>query len=145
MRARPRCTALRLVPPLAALVLLSACGPGQGAASGPVGSVGPTGGSAPAAPAAPSGPQVVVGGADNRFWPPDPTLTASADGTYTLTVAVPDDSDIHTFQSDTANFNSGPVGPGETKTVTFMAPPGTYDLYCLYHFRDGMRGTIALR
>lgn len=144
-RGRSRPAALRLVPPLAGLVvLLSACGEGQGGPSGPVELGGQAEGDVtPTAPAASA--QQVVDGADNQFSPADPTLTAASDGTYTLTVTVPDDSDIHTFQSDTAKFNSGPVGPGETKTVTFRAAPGTYDFYCLYHFRDGMRGTLTLR
>lgn len=87
----------------------------------------------------------IVGGADNQFSPPNPTVTAGADGLYRLTVSVPADSDAHTFQSDTAPFDSGPVAPGQTKTFRFRAHPGKYDFYCLFHIRDGMRGTITLR
>lgn len=126
----------------AALVLLTACESGQAGEAVTAPPPSGTPGASPAQPAA--GAVVIVGGADNRFSPQDPVLERAADGSYAFQATVPDDSDLHTFQSDAAGFNSGAVAPGETVTVTFRAEPGRYEYYCLYHLADGMIGTITL-
>jgi len=47
----------------------------------------------------------------------------------------------HTITSDTGEFDSGPIGPGEQWMWTFIKP-GTYDYHCSYH--EDMSGTIEI-
>jgi len=54
---------------------------------------------------------------------------------------VNNDDKPHTITSDTGEFDSGPIGPGEQWMWTFIHP-GTYDYYCSYH--EEMTGTIEI-
>ena len=49
------------------------------------------------------------------------------------------DDKPHTITSDTGDFDSGPIGPGEQWTWTFIQA-GTYDYHCTYH--EEMTGTV---
>ena len=49
------------------------------------------------------------------------------------------DDKPHTVTSDTGDFDSGPIGPGEQWMWTFTQS-GTYDYHCTYH--EEMTGTV---
>ena len=51
------------------------------------------------------------------------------------------DDKPHTITSDTGDFDSGPIGPGEQWTWTFIQA-GTYDYHCTYH--EEMTGTVEV-
>src|SRR5438477_9628945 len=63
--------------------------------------------------------------------------TATADQTLTWTNM---DSVAHTVTSDDGTWDSGPLQPGETFSVT-LAQPGTYAYHCSMH--PFMQGTAA--
>ncbi len=46
-----------------------------------------------------------------------------------------------TVTSRSGTFDSGPIAPGQSFTLTFRSP-GTYDYYCLYH--PWMTGTVVV-
>ena len=54
---------------------------------------------------------------------------------------VNNDDKPHTITSDTGDFDSGPIGPGEQWTWTFIQA-GTYDYHCTYH--EEMTGTVEV-
>jgi plastocyanin len=54
---------------------------------------------------------------------------------------VNNDDKPHTITSDTGEFDSGPIGPGEQWMWTFIKA-GTYDYHCTYH--EEMTGTIEI-
>jgi plastocyanin len=54
---------------------------------------------------------------------------------------VNNDDKPHTITSDTGEFDSGPIGPGEQWMWTFINA-GTYDYHCSYH--EEMTGTIEI-
>ena len=51
------------------------------------------------------------------------------------------DDKPHTVTSDTGDFDSGPIGPGEQWTWTFIQA-GTYDYHCTYH--EEMTGAVEV-
>jgi plastocyanin len=53
------------------------------------------------------------------------------------------DSVTHTLTATGGRFNSGDIGPGQTKTFTAPAKAGTYDYICNIH--QYMMGTIVVR
>ena len=54
---------------------------------------------------------------------------------------VNDDDKPHTITSDSGDFDSGPIGPGETWSWTFTQP-GAYEYHCTYH--QEMTGSVEL-
>lgn len=87
------------------------------------------------------GPVKVEGTRDNKFVPKDIKATPDADGNVTIEFT---SKGFHTIQSDEVKgFDSGPV-QDTTKTITFAAEPGTYQVYCLYHKTAGMTGTLVV-
>ena len=54
---------------------------------------------------------------------------------------VNNDDKPHTITSDTGEFDSGPIGPGEQWSWTFIQA-GTFDYHCSYH--EEMTGTIEI-
>jgi plastocyanin len=53
------------------------------------------------------------------------------------------DSVTHTLTATGGQFDSGDVGPGQTKTFTAPTKPGTYGYICNIH--QYMKGTVVVR
>ena len=53
------------------------------------------------------------------------------------------DSVAHTLTATAGQFDTGDIGPGETKTFTAPSKAGTYDYICNIH--QYMMGTIVVR
>ena len=53
------------------------------------------------------------------------------------------DSVTHTLTATGGQFNTGDIGPGQTKTFTAPSKAGTYDYICNIH--QYMMGTIVVR
>ena len=53
------------------------------------------------------------------------------------------DSVTHTLTATGGQFNTGDIGPGQTKTFTAPTKAGTYDYICNIH--QYMMGTIVVR
>jgi plastocyanin len=53
------------------------------------------------------------------------------------------DSVTHTLTATGGRFNTGDIGPGQTKTFTAPSKAGTYDYICNIH--QYMMGTIVVR
>jgi plastocyanin len=66
------------------------------------------------------------------------TVTIDVGDTVTWTN---DDNVAHTVTADDDSFDSGPLSPGSTETVTF-ASAGTYAYHCTIH--SSMTGTIVV-
>ena len=56
-----------------------------------------------------------------------------------------EDSVTHTLtdKTDQTLFNTGPVGPGQTKTFKAPDKPGSYPFFCTIH--QFMTGTLVVR
>lgn len=89
-----------------------------------------------------AGPVKVEGTTSNTFEPRDIKATPDADGKITIEFT---SHNVHTIQSDEVpGFDSDIVNDGQTKTITFDAPPpGQYPVYCELH-RDTMTGTLTV-
>jgi plastocyanin len=90
---------------------------------------------APAAPAAPA-PAAVVKIAGFAFGPANLTVARGQTITWTNGDAV-----AHTITSDAKVWDSGPVGPGASFSVT-LTEPGTYTYFCAIH--PSMHGTVVV-
>jgi plastocyanin len=90
---------------------------------------------APAAPAAPA-PASAVKIAGFAFGPANLTVARGQTITWTNGDAV-----AHTITSDAKVWDSGPVVPGASFSVT-LTEPGTYTYFCAIH--PSMRGTVVV-
>jgi plastocyanin len=66
-------------------------------------------------------------------------LTVTPGATITVTN---DDPVIHTFTADGGAFNTGNIGPGQTKTVVAPKKAGEYPFRCQIH--QFMTGTLTV-
>lgn len=119
---KPRRVALLLVIP-ALTAVLCACGGGD------------DGGTAAAAPASASGNGVTI--SDFKFAPA--TFTVDRRTRFTVTN---DDSTAHTATADDGrSFDTGPIDPGGSKTITLSAA-GRYEYHCSIH--SFMHATVVV-
>ena len=125
-RAR-RCRGGAFVLVLAGALLLAACSSSGGGGSGSSGS------SASAATATKS---VTI---SNFMFSP---MSASVAPGSTVSVTNKD-SVTHTLTATGGQFNTGDIGPGQTKTFTAPSKAGTYSYICNIH--QYMKGTIVVR
>ena len=125
-RAR-RCRGGAFVLVLAGALLLAACSSSGGGRSGSSGS------SASAATATKS---VTI---SNFMFSP---MSASVAPGSTVSVTNKD-SVTHTLTATGGQFNTGDIGPGQTKTFTAPSKAGTYSYICNIH--QYMKGTIVVR
>ena len=112
---------------LAGALLLAACSSSSGGGSGSSGS------SARAATATKS---VTI---SNFMFSP---MSASVAPGSTVSVTNKD-SVTHTLTATGGQFNTGDIGPGQTKTFTAPSKAGTYSYICNIH--QYMKGTIVVR
>ena len=117
---------------MAAALLLSACGGGGGS-----GSTSPTASSSSSGSAAAT-PTTSITISNFMFSP----MAASVAPGSTVTVANKD-SVTHTLTATGGQFDTGDIGPGQTKTFTAPTKPGTYDYMCNIH--QYMTGKIVVR
>jgi plastocyanin len=68
------------------------------------------------------------------------SLTVAPGATVTVTNK---DSVAHTITSSKAGFDTGDIGPGQSKTFTAPKTPGSYPYICSIH--QYMTGTIVVR
>jgi plastocyanin len=109
---------------LAAALLLAACGSGGGS------------GSSSGSVTATSTKSITI---SNFMF--SPMHAAVAPGS---TVSVTNkDSVTHTLTATSGQFNTGDIGPGQTKTFTAPSKAGTYNYICNIH--QYMMGTIVVR
>jgi plastocyanin len=114
---------------LAAALLLAACGGGGGSGSSSASSSSGSG-------AATSTKSITI---SNFMF--TPMHAAVAPGS---TVSVTNkDSVTHTVTATGGQFNTGDIGPGQTKTFTAPSKAGTYNYICNIH--QYMMGTIVVR
>ena len=114
---------------LAAALLLAACGGGGGSGSSSASSSSGSG-------AATSTKSITI---SNFMF--TPMHAAVAPGS---TVSVTNkDSVTHTLTATGGRFNTGDIGPGQTKTFTAPSKAGTYNYICNIH--QYMMGTIVVR
>ena len=114
---------------LAAALLLAACSSGGGSGSSSAGSSSGSG-------AATSTKSITI---SNFMF--SPMHAAVAPGS---TVSVTNkDSVTHTLTATGGQFNTGDIGPGQTKTFTAPSKAGTYNYICNIH--QYMMGTIVVR
>jgi len=115
-----------------ALLTLGACGGSETPSDSSASSEGGGGG----------GAQVTLSAIDNEFEPTDLTVPGGGEVTVEFTN---DGETVHTFTSEELGFDSGGVEPGDSKTVTFMAPDGDTEFVCTIHAQsDDMVGTIVV-
>jgi plastocyanin len=113
---------------LAAALLLAACSNGGSGSS--------SGGSSSGSGAATSTESITI---SNFMF--SPMHAAVAPGS---TVSVTNkDSVTHTLTAAGGRFNTGDIGPGQTKTFTAPSKAGTYNYICNIH--QYMMGTIVVR
>ena len=124
-RAR-RCRGGAFVLVLAGALLLAACSSSSGGS-------GSSGSSASAATATKS---VTI---SNFMFSP---MSASVAPGSTVSVTNKD-SVTHTLTATGGQFNTGDIGPGQTKTFTAPSKAGTYSYICNIH--QYMKGTIVVR
>jgi plastocyanin len=86
----------------------------------------------------------VTGTADNKFDPADITAAVDAAGKVTVDFTAAAGGAPHTFTGDDPKFDSGIVNAGASKTVTFAAKPGKYQVYCSLHKTSGMVATLTV-
>jgi plastocyanin len=92
------------------------------------------------APGSPAKPRTVtVGAYDKRGF--DPKEINVAPGTTVRWVNY--GQERHTVTSRDGLFDSGPMSPGSTYSVTFQRP-GTYRYFCRPHEKMGMVGTVVV-
>ena len=111
-----------LVLVLAGALLLAACSSG--------------GGSKPSSGAATATKSITI---SNFMYTP---MTASVAPGSTVTVTNKD-SVTHTLSATGGQFNTGDIGPGQTKTFTAPSKAGSYGYICNIH--QYMKGTIVVR
>jgi plastocyanin len=126
-RAR-RCRGGAFVLVLAGALLLAACG-SSGGGSG-------SSGSSASASAATTTKSVTI---SNFMFSP---MTASVAPGSTVSVTNKD-SVTHTLTATGGQFDTGDIGPGQTKTFTAPSKAGTYSYICNIH--QYMQGTIVVR
>ena len=112
---------------LAAALLLAACGSGGGSAS----SSGSSSGSG-----ATSTKAITI--SNFMFAPMHAAVAPGSTVSVTNT-----DSVTHTLTATGGQFDTGDIGPGQTKTFTAPAKAGTYSYICNIH--QYMMGTIVVR
>ena len=127
-RAR-RCRGGALVLVLAGALLLAACSSSGGSGSG-------SSGSGASAGAATTTRSVTI---SNFMFSP---MTASVAPGSTVSVTNKD-SVTHTLTATGGQFDTGDIGPGQTKTFTAPSKAGTYSYICNIH--QYMQGTIVVR
>jgi plastocyanin len=114
---------------LGAALLLAACSSGGGSGSSPGASA--AGGSG----AATTTKSITI---SNFMFSPMHAKVAPGS-----TVSVTNkDSVTHTLSATAGQFNTGDIGPGQTKTFTAPSKAGTYDYICNIH--QYMMGTIVV-
>jgi plastocyanin len=113
---------------LGAALLLSACSSGGGSGSPASGSSGGSG-------ATTSTESITI---SNFMFSP---MHASVAPGSTVSVTNKD-SVTHTLTATGGRFNTGDIGPGQTKTFTAPSKAGTYDYICNIH--QYMMGTIVV-
>jgi plastocyanin len=108
---------------VAAALLLAACGSGGGKSG---------------APATPSvqGTHIVI----SNFMYAPMALTVSPGITVRVTN---NDTVTHTLTATDAPFDTGDIGPGQTKSFTAPRKPGTYHYICNIH--QYMMGTVTVK
>jgi plastocyanin len=114
---------------LGAALLLSACSSGGGSGS-------PASGASSGSGATTSTKSITI---SNFMFSP---MHASVAPGSTVSVTNKD-SVTHTLTATGGRFNTGDIGPGQTKTFTAPSKAGTYDYICNIH--QYMMGTIVVR
>jgi plastocyanin len=115
--------ALVAVPLLALALLIGGCG-GSGSTSG-----GEESGA--------SGGKPAVAIVNYTYKPADLTVAAGTKISFTNHDTTP-----HTATSkESEAFETGPIDPGQTKSIT-LSKPGTYTYYCVFH--PFMKGTLTV-
>lgn len=90
-------------------------------------------------------PIEVLGTKTNVFDPKDVTATPDDKGEITVTLTSEAGGAPHTWENKALGIDSGNVNAGESKTITFKAPPaGQHKIICLYHEGTGMVGTLTV-
>jgi plastocyanin len=125
---------LALLPTLALLAALTACG-GGGTGDNAAAPSTDTSDETPAARTKSSGAQVSM--TDNAFSPA--TLTVKPGQTITI---VNKGGATHNLVDEKDSINSGDVEPDANGTVKAPTKAGTYSYVCTYHF--GMKGTFKV-
>jgi len=91
-----------------------------------------------------AGPVEVVGNAQNKFVPADVTATPDAKDEITVTFTV-EGGVPHTWTNKALGIDTGIVNGGDSKTITFKAPPaGQHKIVCTLHEGQGMVGTLTV-
>jgi plastocyanin len=116
----------RLVPALAIVVLVSACGSSSNNDSTPT--------TQPSKPASSASDAVAI----KNFAFNPATLTVKPGAKVTVTN---NDSVTHTFTANGGAFDTGDLDPGASKTIT-LGKAGTYAYHCQIH--TFMKGTIVV-
>ena len=98
-------------------------------------------GGTPGSPGTPGTPLPSTVNVTTRDFSFTPSRLEVAAGSVTVNVTNAG-QDVHTWTA--VGLGSVTVNPGETKSVTFLASPGTYDFFCAVgsHADKGMRGTL---
>ena len=113
---------------LVGALLLAACSSGKSGSSGPASSSG-------------SGRATSTNAITISNFMFSPMHASVAPGS---TVSVTNkDSVAHTLTATAGQFDTGDIGPGQTKTFTAPSKAGTYDYICNIH--QYMMGTIVVR
>jgi plastocyanin len=85
----------------------------------------------------------VTGTAANKFDPVDVKATPDAKGEITVTLT--SEGAPHTWENKSLGIDTGIVMAGESKTITFKAPPaGEHKVVCSLHESQGMVGTLTV-
>jgi len=87
----------------------------------------------------PAGRVVEVGAHDKRGFDPK-TITVEPGTTVRWTNH---GQERHTVTARNGRFDSGPMAPGSSYSVTFVTP-GTYEYFCKPHEKMGMVGTVVV-
>lgn len=85
----------------------------------------------------------VVGNAANKFDPVDVKATPDAKGEISVTLV--SEGAPHTWENKSLGIDTGLVNAGDSKTITFKAPPaGQHKVICSLHESVGMVGTLTV-
>lgn len=85
----------------------------------------------------------VVGNAANKFDPVDVKATPDAKGEISVTLR--SEGAPHTWENKSLGIDTGIVNAGQSKTITFRAPPaGEHKVVCSLHESLGMVGTLTV-
>lgn len=90
-------------------------------------------------PTTPPPPNTVVM-ANMAFTP----VTITVDSGTTVTWRNADGYAPHTATSDSSTWDTGSIGTGASKAITFSVR-GTYPYHCQFHGSMGMTGTVVVR